>query len=151
MHPLYLAATSSAAGITTAVVSIFTALTLLITALTGLSVARTAARKAAEVQAATVENQAVVTSKLDVIHTLTNATLSAAKQAELDATRRELILTRELIDYRAEGGHEPSAEMLAAVVTLRERVDRLTVEMTDRAAQAASAGAQMSVERDRQK
>ena len=133
----YLAASSSPAGITTAIASIFTAFALVVTALTGMVYARTAARKAAAAIAANAASQERAEAQLKAIHTLTNATLTTALQGELNATRRELVMWRALV---LRDGETP--EGTQAVAEVQNRVDGLTAQMADRARQAAEVARQ---------
>jgi heme/copper-type cytochrome/quinol oxidase subunit 2 len=125
------------AGIITAVASLFTAVALVITALAGFAAVR---RTAAKVE----NNQEETRSRLSVIHTLVNSTLTAALQAQLDATRRELTMMLELA-----GAQPPSDDRQAAIGALRRKVEELTAAMRDRADQTRVADIQIAAEADR--
>ncbi len=89
------------------------------------------------------------TGRLAVIHTLVNSTLTAAMQAELDASRRELLMLREVITLRANTGQPASAEQSGAVGLLERKIAGLTLAMRDREATAAVADEQIEAERQR--
>lgn len=79
---------------------------------------------------------AATNGKLDVIHTLVNSTLSAALQAELDATVRELTWMR-----RA-SGTRPGAEERATIEATELRIQELRAVLLDRLEQTRIADAQ---------
>lgn len=78
------------------------------------------------------ETAAVTNGKLDVIHTLVNSNMTAAMQAELDATVRELAMMHEVIDMKRAAGAEPSVAALAAVEATATKIDELQVTLADR-------------------
>jgi hypothetical protein len=69
---------------------------------------------------------------LKVIHTLVNSNMTAAMQAELDATIRELAMMQEVIDIKRSVGQEPSPASLAALQRTEERVGELRATLQDR-------------------
>lgn len=71
--------------------------------------------------------------KLDVIHTLVNSNMTAAMQAELDATTRELAMMREVASLNAAAGRAPTIEVLAAIDATESKISELTAAMADRA------------------
>jgi hypothetical protein len=73
--------------------------------------------------------------KLDVIHVLVNSSLTAAKQAELNATKRELAMMHEVVDLNRVAGREPPASALAAIESAAKRIAELELEIADRMAQ----------------
>lgn len=73
----------------------------------------------------------------DVIHTLVNASMTAAKQKELDSKRNELALMKELVDIKRHQKHEPTAETLGAIKAISERIAELQTEVEDRLKQQA--------------
>jgi replicative DNA helicase len=81
--------------------------------------------------------------KLTVIHTLVNSTLSAALQAELDSTRREEMLLRELMTMRSDAGHEISDDQRAALGAVQRKIVDLSRSMADRREQNRLADIQM--------
>jgi hypothetical protein len=93
------------------------------------------------------ENQAVTTSKLNVIHTLVNSTLTAALQSELDATKREEMLLRELMTMR---GTPPTDDQNAMLGSVQRKVDELSAAMVDRQEQTRVADIQIAQEKNRQ-
>lgn len=130
---------SSLAGIITATSTVLIALGGLVTALgVAVPLLRTSKRNS--------EALAVQESKLNVIHTLVNSTLTAALQAQLDATRRELSMTVELSSMQTEAGREVSEDRRAAIGALRRKVDELEEGMADRAQQTRSANIQIEAE-----
>jgi hypothetical protein len=127
------------AGIITACATVLIALGGVITAL-GVAVPLLRASRR------NTEALAVQESKLNVIHTLVNSTLTAALQAQLDATRRELTMMMELTDMQREAGHAVSADRFAALGALRRKVTELTTAMADREQQTRSADTQIQAE-----
>jgi hypothetical protein len=77
--------------------------------------------------------------KLDVIHTLVNSNMTAAMQAELDATSRELVSLREITALKQAAGLEPTPAALAAVQATEAKIAELTAALRDRLAQTALA------------
>jgi hypothetical protein len=130
------------AGIITAFATVIIALGGFVTAL-GVAIPLLRASKR------NTEALAVQESKLNVIHTLVNSTLTAALQAQLDATRRELTLMIELSAMQTEAGHEVSDDRKAAVGALSRKVDELAEAMADRAQQTRVADIQIATEADR--
>ncbi len=78
------------------------------------------------------ETTATTNAKLDVIHVLVNSSMTAAMQAELDATVRELAMMGEVIELKRANGHEPSIAALAAVKTTELRIGELKATLADR-------------------
>ncbi len=74
----------------------------------------------------------VANDKLDAIHTLVNSNMTAAMQAELDATVRELAMMREVIGLNKAAGREPTAESLAAKEMTKTRIAELQATLADR-------------------
>jgi hypothetical protein len=70
--------------------------------------------------------------KLDVIHTLVNSNMTAAMQAELDATVREAAMIQEVMDLKKTSGVDPTVEALAALKSARNKIAELTSTLTDR-------------------
>lgn len=100
------------------------------------------AARAAEVARALVENSGVTNTKLDVIHTLVNSNLTAAKESELSAIQRELVMMNEVISIKRATGHEPSVEALSAIKVTEARIADLKQELVERAEATAKADAQ---------
>jgi uncharacterized protein Yka (UPF0111/DUF47 family) len=94
--------------------------------------AKEAAKLLLEANEKVAERAEVTNSKLDVIHTLVNSNMTAAMQAELDATTRELAMMKEVVRLNKVMGHEPSKEALSAIDTTLRRIDELRVNMEDR-------------------
>jgi hypothetical protein len=141
MTDLILAAPqASYAGIATSVASIITALTVLVGAIVG----------GFKVIMPLLRETRRNTAQLGVIHTLVNSTLTAALQAELDATRREEMLLRELMGMRADSGQPISEGQRAALSQIRVKIESLTQAMSDRMAQTRAADIQIQTERDRE-
>jgi len=86
------------------------------------------------------ETSALTNGKLDVIHTLVNSSLTAAMQAELDATEAQLVLMREVVDLKYATGKKPSAESLALIVAKQDQISELKAKMDDRLTQAGAGG-----------
>jgi hypothetical protein len=145
MIPVILAAPeSTSAGVITATASLFTALALVITAVGAALVNRRTSRRLAE-------NQADTSSRLDVIHTLVNSTLSAALQAQLDASRRELVTMLENVELQQATGRAVSDERKAEVATLRRQVGELSAAMMTRDDQTRYANIQIDEEASRRR
>lgn len=70
--------------------------------------------------------------KLDEIHTLVNSNMTAAMQAELDATVREVAMMREVGALHLAAGRDPSAEAEAAIVATEGRIAELRSALEDR-------------------
>lgn len=130
---------SSAAGIITAVATALIAVGGVITAL---GVAVPLLRTSRDNSRKLVAQEA----KLDVIHTLVNSTLTAAKQSELDGARRELVMMLELTAMQERDGTPASPDRLAGIGALRRRIDDLTSTMADRAEQTRAADIQIATE-----
>jgi hypothetical protein len=81
--------------------------------------------------------------QLRVIHTLVNSTLTAALQAELDSTRREEMLLRELLSMREDNGSVISDDQRAALGAVQRKIQELTAAMADRSQQNRAANIQM--------
>jgi len=77
----------------------------------------------------------VTTNKLDVIHTLVNSNMTAAMQAELDATNRELAMMLEVIDLKKAAGKEPTIEAIDALAVTRAKISELDAALKDRVKQ----------------
>ena len=108
--------------------------------------ANKAAKEAADAAALLIktnqENSDKQLDKLGVIHTLVNSGMTAAIQAELDATIRELALMHEIIDLKVTSGGKPLPVAERAVVLTEARVAELTAVLKDRklATEAAAKG-----------
>jgi hypothetical protein len=83
-------------------------------------------------------------TKLDVIHTLVNSTLTAAIEAQLDATVQQLAMMRQVVALAGNGEMGPSDESLAAV---ESKIAELRVSLSDRMEQTRVAEAQMTSSR----
>jgi hypothetical protein len=70
--------------------------------------------------------------KLDIIHVLVNSNMTAALQAELGATERELALMMEVIELRKGVGRDPNVETLATVEATRNKIGELRATLMDR-------------------
>jgi hypothetical protein len=73
-----------------------------------------------------------ISGKLGVIHDLVNSSMTAAMQAELDATRRELAMMREVVELNRQAGREPTVEALAAIEATSARIMELSAALRDR-------------------
>jgi hypothetical protein len=92
-----------------------------------------AVAKQADLVATTLQASNVVTNtKLDVIHTLVNSNMTAAMQAELTATERELAMMKEVGQLNQAAGREPSVESLAAIKSTQDRIGELQAALEDR-------------------
>jgi len=70
--------------------------------------------------------------KLDVIHILVNSNMTAAMQAELDATVREAAMIQEVMDLKMAAGTQPAVEALAALESARKKIGELGAALKDR-------------------
>ncbi len=98
-----------------------------------------AAAKAAEAAALLLrsnervaESTKITNAKLDTIHTLVNSNMTAAMQAELDATVRERAVIIELVHLKKDIGQENTVEALAALKAAEEKIEELTAVLSDR-------------------
>lgn len=134
---IYLAAPqASYAGLVTAFSTLLLAIGGIITALTVLIPILRGTQK-------NTKQLAKQEGKLMVIHTLVNSTLSAALQAELDSTRREEMLLRELMTMRSDAGHDISDDQRAALGAVQRKIVDLSQAMADRREQNRLADIQM--------
>ncbi len=76
--------------------------------------------------------RALTDDKIDSIHFLVNSNMTAAMQAELDATRREVALMFEVIELKKASGKQPTAEVLAAITATKNRIAELQASLVDR-------------------
>jgi uncharacterized membrane protein len=90
------------------------------------------------------ELAARTSEKLDAIHGLVDGAMTAAMRAELEATRRELVMMREVVALNLAAGREPTVEALAAIEATETKVHVLASQLADReaAVQAAELHAQ---------
>jgi len=130
----------SLAGVATSIASIITALTVLVGAIVG----------GVKVLMPLLRETRRNTAQLGVIHTLVNSTLTAALQSELDATRREEMLLRELMGMRADAGQTISDGQRGALTQIRVKIEMLAQAMSDRRAQQQIADVQIQTERERE-
>jgi hypothetical protein len=137
---------ASVAGIITASSTLLIAFGGILTALTVLV---PILRRTKENTKAITEGQRVTSAKLEVIHTLVNSTLTAALQSELDSTRREELLLRELMQMRSDAGHPVTDDQRATLGATQRKIRELARAMDDRIRQTRSADIQIEVERDR--
>ena len=84
---------------------------------------------------------------LSAIHTLVNSNLAAAKQGELDATRRDLASLQEVVSLKESQGLSVSPESLAVIIEVKERIAEMNAAAAHAEEQTEIADAQM--ERDR--
>jgi hypothetical protein len=77
--------------------------------------------------------------KLDVIHILVNSNMTAAMQAELDATRRDLASLREVARLNEEAGRSLSDEARQVIEDTQLRISKLDAELRDRLKQTKAA------------
>jgi hypothetical protein len=100
-----------------------------------------AAREVSQTLAATTKT---TNDKLDVIHTLVNSNMTAALQAEYDATTRELAMMHEVIEVKKTMGREPTEMALAAIKATEEKLGELRATLDDRLKQAKVVEVQQS-------
>jgi len=97
-----------------------------------------AAAEVAAVKDHLVESTNRTDRKLDDIHVLVNSSMTAAKQAELAATRREVVLLRENAALHEAAGRSPSDDASAALTSAEDRLGELQDEVEDRERRTAS-------------
>jgi hypothetical protein len=137
---------SSLAGILTAGATLVTAGSLWFAAMPAFSKMR---REAREDRLQAAEERTQIQAQLGVIHTLTNATLSAAYEATLESAKRELVMMREVGRLNLEAGRELSPTWRAAVDGLERRVADLTLNIQERQTQTMAANIQIADEKRR--
>lgn len=108
-----------------------------------------------EAAALLVENNKVVAktakitnSKLDVIHTLVNSNMTAALQSEVDATRAQVILMKEVIGLRVDAGQRPDSDAVKTLAVLESKVAELDANLKDRLEQTKIADAQIFIAKE---
>jgi hypothetical protein len=82
--------------------------------------------------AAVAESAQRTSDKLDVIHVLVNSNMTAAMQAEFDATTREAAMIQEVMDLKRAAGTAPTVEALAALESARAKIAQLGATLADR-------------------
>jgi hypothetical protein len=70
--------------------------------------------------------------KLNAIHILVNSGYDRAMQAELDATKRELVSLLEIVGLKKSAGQEPTIEALAVIDATKNKISELIAAMADR-------------------
>jgi hypothetical protein len=144
---IYLAAPpASIPGIIGSIAGVITALTVLIGAIAGgAKVVLPLLRETRELRKETQGN----TAQLSIIHTLVNSTLTAAQQAVLDGSRREVFLLQDAQRMRERAGEEITDDQRALLGATQRRVDELTLAMRDRERQTRVADIQIQTESER--
>jgi hypothetical protein len=79
-----------------------------------------------------LESNAEANGKLDTIHILVNSNMTAAMQAELDATQRELTMMREVIRLNKLAGTEATTDAAAALKATELKIAELRANLADR-------------------
>jgi hypothetical protein len=87
--------------------------------------------------AVVAETAKVTNVKLDVIHTLVNSSMTAAMQAELDATIRELAMMHEIVELKEAAGKKPLPVAERAITLTEGRIAELEHQLADRRVSAA--------------
>jgi hypothetical protein len=134
---------SSLAGIITAGATLVTAGSLWFAAAPAFIKLR---REARQDRRNATEELTQIQAKLGVIHTLTNATLSAAYEATLESAKRELIMMREVGRLNLEAGRPLSPEWRTAIESLERRIADLTMTIEERQNQTIAANIQIANE-----
>jgi hypothetical protein len=88
--------------------------------------------RVAETAKTAADGLVVTNTKLDLIHTLVNSQMTAAMEAELMATQRELAMMREVVSLKTAAGHEPSTEALGEISATEKKVSELRAKLADR-------------------
>jgi len=87
--------------------------------------------------AVVAETAKITNVKLDVIHTLVNSSMTAAMQAELDATTRELAMMHEIVELKEAAGRKPLPVAERAITLTEGRIAELEHQLADRRVSAA--------------
>lgn len=82
-----------------------------------------------------------VSKDVKVVHGLVNSNLSAAKESELVALKKQRVTLAEMQELRASLDLAPSTEIEESLVELDQRIQVLQQEVNDRAEQTAAAAA----------
>ncbi len=85
-----------------------------------------------EIADAAAEATKITSAKLEVIRIDVNSNMTAAMQAELDATEAQVVLMREVIDLKKSAGREPSTEAQALLKAKELRINELKATLKDR-------------------
>lgn len=93
-------------------------------------------------QRAVANSTAETNSQLHVIHTLVNSNMTAAMQAEVDATNREEVMMREVMALNTAAGREITPVALAALSKTQAKIAELEAALADRLKQTNIAEAQ---------
>lgn len=107
-----------------------------------------AAKLLAENTAKVAESAKITSDKLDVIHLLVNSNMTAAMQAEFDATTRELAMMHEVVELKKATGQQPSVLALAAIDATNARLIELRATLDDRLRQAKVVDKQQQIQRE---
>jgi hypothetical protein len=83
-------------------------------------------------------------SKLEVIHTLVNSTLTASIESDLAATQQGLRTMKALVTELSNDGRPVPAELRTAMAESQAKIDTLTQKMADRLHSAEEVLAQRS-------
>jgi hypothetical protein len=86
---------------------------------------------------------ALVITKLDVVHTLVNSTLTEAMQSEYEAVKRELVLLNEIVALNKVAGREPSNAALLEISQAEIKIGELSQALADRLKAATQAAMQV--------
>lgn len=73
-----------------------------------------------------------VSGDVKVIHMLVNSNMTAAKQAELAATERELAMMKVILAMNAAAGKVEDPDAVAAINSTEESISKLRAELEDR-------------------
>ncbi len=95
------------------------------------------AAQVAEAARLLTERQEEAADKLDTIHALVNSNMTAALQAEFDATVREEAMMKEVIELKRALGREPSEIAQAALIATRAKIAELSTNLSARLGQQA--------------
>lgn len=94
--------------------------------------ARLLAESNAKIAAEVAISSSRLESKVDVVHTLVNSTMTRAMQSELDAIKREVLMMLEVVELKKRAGSEPSPETLEAIELTRSKIHEKEVALADR-------------------
>lgn len=69
--------------------------------------------------------------KLQEVHVLVNSNMTAAMQAELDATIQQLVLMREVVDLKQAMGSPPSEDSMLAIDVTEQKISELRTKLDE--------------------
>jgi hypothetical protein len=99
-----------------------------------------------QIATAALESSKIVNAKLEVIRVDVNSNMTAAMQAELDATEGQIALLREVVELKKSAGTKPTQEALSYITAKDQRISELRATLKDRLNHSAAAAAEAAAE-----